>query len=82
MRDDEGVVPSTIRDTIKKVGSQLIKGKFADVTRTPSPAYIHHPYTNMGLIKNDLTNAVRTIKNGSKSTDPVERMKSVVTYYV
>lgn len=82
MRDDEGVVPASIKEILKKVASQLIKGKFADVTRTPSPAYLHHPYTNMGLCKNDLSNSAKSIKKAASLTDPVERMKALVVYYV
>ena len=82
MRDMDGVVPAAIKEIIKKVASQLIKGKFADVTRTPSPAYIHHPYTTLGICKNDLSNAAKTIKKAAKTSEPLERMKGVVTYYV
>lgn len=82
MRDDEGVVPAAVKELTKKVASQLLKGKFADVTKTPSPAYIHHPYSHHGIIKNDLSNAAKTIKLASKSNDPLVRMKGLVTWYV
>ena len=67
MRDEDGVLPASVKEISKKVATQLLKGKFADVTKTPTPAYIHHSYTNCGLIKNDLTNATRTIKKASQS---------------
>ena len=46
MRDDEGVIPSAIKEISRKVASSLIKGQLADITKTPAPSYIHHPFSN------------------------------------
>ena len=78
MRDEAGVIPSAIKEITRKVASQLVKGQLADVTKTPAPAYVHHPYSQLGLLKNDMS-WVSTLKKASKCTDPVKRMKLAVT---
>jgi len=81
MRDEEGVIPNAMKDITKKVASQLVKGHLADITKTPAPAYVHHPYSSLALVKNDLSWAP-TLKKAAVCTDPVQRMKLVVTHYV
>jgi len=60
----------------------LIKGQLADITKTPSPAYIHHPISNLALVKNDLSFCTTTMKKAALCTDPVQRMKLIVTHYI
>lgn len=80
--DEEKVIPKAIKEISKKLASQLLKGKVADVSKNPSPAYIHHPFSNQASFKNDVSFCQTTLKAASKCTNPVDRMKKVVTYYV
>ena len=55
LADEDNVVPKSIREMSKKVLGSLLKGQIHDITRTPTPAYLHHYISHLGLCKNDMT---------------------------
>ena len=55
MRDPDGIVPQAFKDIAEKIGKNLVKGQITDISRTPAPAYLHHPFSQMGLLKNDFS---------------------------
>jgi hypothetical protein len=81
MADEEKVIPAAIKEMSKKVLGSLIKGKLHDLTKTPTPSYIHHPVSYLGLTKNDMTHC-RVLKEAANTPDSLERMKLVIKYYI
>ena len=53
MKDEESVVPAAMKDISQKVAGQIVKGKVHDLSRTPAPAYLHHHFSQLCLLKND-----------------------------
>ena len=80
--DHEKIIPRAVKEVLKKVSSQLMKGKLADVSKNPSPSFIIHPTTNQISLKNDLSFCQTTLKRAAKCTDPLGRMKLIATWYV
>lgn len=42
MRDDEGLIPKSIKEMLGKFATKILKGQIMDLSTTPSPAYLHH----------------------------------------
>ena len=81
MLDEEKVIPKSIKEMSKKVLGSLIKGQIHDITKNPAPAYLHHPISALAMCKNDMTQC-GILKQAAKTSDPIERMKLVIKYYV
>ena len=82
MADDDGVILDAVKAILSKVGSSLIKGQIHDISRTPAPAYLHHYFSQLIIVKNNLSYCRQHLKAAANIDDPVERMKHIVTYYV
>lgn len=82
MSDEDGVILDAVKTILSKVGGQLIKGQIHDISRTPAPAYLHHYFSQLAIVKNDVSYCRRHLKTAAKIDDPVERMKHIVTFYI
>ena len=82
MKDEEGVVPAAIKEIAARVAKSVVKGQIADISKSPTPAYLHHCITQLGLIKNDLSYSRKWLKAAANEKDPVERMKKVIAFYM
>lgn len=79
MRDDDKIMPAALKDIAKKFASKLIHGQVFDLTSTPAPSYIHHYVSQIGILKNDFSNA-RYLYDAAKLTDARARMKEVLRF--
>lgn len=57
------------------------KGQVADMFKIPTPAFVHYKGSHLTFIQNDLIR-LDFMKKASEATDPVERMKWIVVFFV
>lgn len=50
--------------------------------KTPAPAYMHYPRTFLEGSAVDISLAPKYFKKASETTDPIERLKWVVSTYI
>ncbi len=81
MKDEENVVPAAMKNITSSVAGNIVKGNVQDITKTKTPIFLHHHFSQLCLLKNDQS-FCKYIKLASESQDPVERLKLLVTYQV
>ena len=81
MIDEDGIVASAFKEISMKIAKRIAKGQIGDVASIPAPSYVHHYLSHLGLIKNDFTQ-VKYLRKAATISDPVERMKQVITFFV
>ena len=79
MRDDESIIPKAVKEMIGKVASNLIKGKFYDITQTAAPAYLHHYCSQHILTVNDNC-SIQSIYDAFDEKDPLKRITHIIKY--
>ena len=79
--DEGNLIPDLVKAQVKRVGKEIGKGQFADLTKLPAPAKFHIPYSSLQL---NAYGQVLTshLLNAATATDPLERLKWVIGYYV
>lgn len=81
MRDDEHIIPKAIKEIAGTVAKKLVKGEIFDLSSTPSPAYLHHYMSQLGLMKNDCSYS-KPLYEAAECTDPLLRMIAVLRFCI
>lgn len=81
LHDGKGEVVQAIKEIASKIGAAAVKGQMLDMMKIPAPAFVHYKGTQLTLIQNDFLR-LDILKNASEATDPVERMKWIITFFV
>jgi hypothetical protein len=79
--DSDGSMASAIKEVSKKIAANAVRGKLADMVSVPAPAYIHHYTSHHNLQQNDVTQC-RFLSDAYKQSDPIERLKYIVAFYI
>ena len=79
--DKEGIIAAAVKEVAKKIGQKALRGEISDMIGIPAPSYIHHPTSHLNLQMNDVTQC-RFLLDAYKQTDPVERMKCILAFYI
>jgi len=80
---DEGEELSTaMKEMFGRIKSQILKGEFHNLLKTPSPARIHSHMSYLKVAAIDLSYCEQFFEEAAKTPDPVERLKLVTTCYV
>ena len=82
MVDKGGLLMAGMKEVFKKVGSKVMKGEFTDLMKTPCPSYMHHNETLLDLVMGDFSFSRKYLKDAAKETDPFERIKHVIAFFV
>ena len=45
MKDPDNIIPQAFKDIASKIGKNMVKGQITDISKTPAPSYLHHPYS-------------------------------------
>lgn len=70
-----------IKEVAGKIGGAAAKGQMLDMLKIPTPAFIHYKGTHLTLIQNDFIR-LDILKHAADATDPIERMKWVITFFI
>lgn len=81
MRDDENIIPKAIKEIAGSVAKKLVKGEIFDLSSTPSPAYLHHYMSQLGLMKNDCSYS-KPLYEAAACTNPLSRMIAVLQFCI
>ena len=81
IRDEDGIVPGTVKNIIKKISGKLAKGEFYDISKTPAPSFLHHNYSHLAVMKNDCT-YLHFLKKAADTDDVLQRMKYIIAFYI
>jgi len=60
----------------------MAKLEFVNLLKTPAPAYMHYPRTYLESAAIDCSFASTFLSKAAETTDPVERMKNIVCFYI
>ena len=82
VRDDGGVVPSAVKELMARVTAKIMTADFSDILRTPAPAYVHVERTYVEGAAADLLWCSKYLTKAAKTSDPIERLKLVITSYL
>lgn len=82
LRDEGNVAPKAIKDVFARATKKLMQGEFADVLKTPSPAFFHHHRSYLEGAAYDLSYSSKFLSAAAKTSDPLERMKLVLAMYI
>lgn len=82
MLDEDGIYSGAIKDMLYKVTGKIVKGDFADILKTPSPAYMHVEYTYIEGVAADLIWSSTFLTAAADTSDPIERLKLVTCSYL
>ena len=81
MRDDEHIIPKAIKEIAGTVAKKLVKGEIFDLSSTPSPAYLHHYVSQLGLMKNDCS-YTKPLYEAAACQEPIARMTAVLKFCI
>ena len=81
MRDDDHIIPKAIKEIAGNVAKKLVKGEIFDLSSTPSPAYLHHYMSQLGLMKNDCS-YTKPLYEAAACTEPIKRMTAVLKFCI
>ena len=82
VRDDGGVVPSAVKEVMARVTAKIMSADFSDILKTPAPAYVHVERTYVEGAAADLLWSSKYLTKAAKTSDPIERLKLVITSYL
>jgi hypothetical protein len=80
--DEDNISTKVFKETLSRLGNKIIKGEFHDLLKQPAPAYLHAPSTYLQSAANDVSHCHNFYQKAAEETDPVERLKYVVTGYI
>jgi hypothetical protein len=80
--DEGNVVMTAFKDTVGKIAMKIAKAQFADLLKTPAPAYVHYARTYLEGACQDLCLSQRFLTLAARTDDPIERLKYIVCMYV
>lgn len=82
IRDEGGIVPGAVKDFMARITNKIAKGDFSDILKTPAPAYVHVERTYVEGAAADLIWSSKYLTKAAETSDPIERLKLVVTSYL
>mmetsp|Transcript_10368 Transcript_10368/g.15960 ORF Transcript_10368/g.15960 Transcript_10368/m.15960 type:complete len:82 (+) Transcript_10368:204-449(+) len=71
-----------MKEIAAKVAKNIAKGQLGDVSKSPAPAYLHHYFSHHAVLKNDIAFCRKYLKPAALESNPVEKMKNVIAFYV
>jgi len=79
--DDDNIMMMAFKEIGVKIAARVAKGQLGDISKIPSPSYIHHYISHHGLVKNDMTH-VNFLNKAAATSDSVERMQHVISWFI
>lgn len=70
-----------ITEIVGKVSGAALKGQVVDMFKIPAPAFVHYKGSHLTLCQNDFIR-LDYMKKATEATDPIERMKWVMTFFI
>ena len=83
LKDPDNLVPGAIKEIVAKIGKKILEGSFLDIFKGVSrPARISAPTTMLEVACRDFSFVSRYMPRVLESTDPIERLKLLVTIII
>lgn len=82
LADEGNLIPDLVKESFKKVGKNIVRGQFSDLMKMTAPARFHVHYSILQLNAYGTCLCGTHLLNAANATDPLERLKWVLGYYV
>ena len=82
LKDEGNLAPKAFKAAVARISKKIVKGQFASLFRSPSPAYIHYPKSFLQTAAYDLSYCSTFMAKAALESDPVERLKLVIATYI